>query len=108
MATTTIDGSFGEGGGQILRNACTYAAILGTNVRIKNIRAGRKTPGLRPQHLVGLRLLAEASGGCLKEGNHVGSTEILFEGSGYNAQRCEANREYIGDTHTAGSVCLLM
>lgn len=130
MATTTIDGSFGEGGGQILRNACTYAAILRTNVRITNIRAGRKIPGLRPQHLVGLRLLAAVSGGCLAEGNRVGSTEILFVGDNNNNSSLPASkkrdaitnsvgrkggnpcgeekREYVGDTQTAGSVCLLM
>ena len=138
MTTTTIDGSHGEGGGQILRNACAYAAILRKNVRIVNIRAGRKKPGLRPQHLVGLRLLAAASGGCLVEGNHVGSTEILFlvdnnnETNNNNASNSNSNssttknsnttnnfhgnnnngrtknREYIGDTQTAGSVCLLL
>ena len=118
MVTTTIDGSHGEGGGQILRNACTYAAILGTNVRITNIRAGRKNPGLRPQHLVGLRLLEAASGGCLKEGNHVGSREILFWGSSGNTDNSSnsvtpnltggTERIYVGDTQTAGSVCLLM
>lgn len=120
MVTTTIDGSHGEGGGQILRNACTYAAILGTNVRITNIRAGRKIPGLRPQHLVGLRLLEAASGGCLKEGNHVGSTEILFVGSSgktdnssnFSTPKTDSSggiiREYVGDTQTAGSICLLM
>jgi RNA 3'-terminal phosphate cyclase (ATP) len=128
MATTTIDGSFGEGGGQILRNACTYAAILRMNVRITNIRAGRKIPGLRPQHLVGLRLLAAVSGGCLAEGSHVGSTEILFVSDNNNILPASKNRdaitnsvgrkgdnpcgeekrEYVGDTQTAGSVCLLM
>jgi len=136
--TTTIDGSYGEGGGQIIRNACTYAAILKTNVRIINIRAGRKIPGLRPQHVVGLRLLAAASGGCLAEGDRVGSTEILFVGDEtakkYNESNGNRNddvvqphcnaiksvgrtrddtcdeekREFVGDTQTAGSVCLLM
>jgi RNA 3'-terminal phosphate cyclase (ATP) len=106
-AAIKIDGSHGEGGGQILRNACTYAAILGTNVRITNIRAGRKTPGLRPQHLVGLRLLEAASGGCLAEGNNVGSTEILFVCDKPNSLS-DKKQEYVGDTQTAGSVCLLM
>lgn len=114
---TTIDGSYGEGGGQILRNACAYAAILGENVRIVNIRAGRSKPGLRPQHLVGLKLLAAASGGKLAEGNQIGSTEILFLVENDNTSSlndtnsstcCEHNREYIGDTQTAGSVCLLL
>ena len=133
-SVTTIDGSYGEGGGQILRNACTYAAILGSNVRITNIRAGRKVPGLRPQHLVGLRMLAAISGGFLAEGNNVGSTEILFVGEKRddNEDSTDLDSPYrirdvtddiermkdtafgeekltlIGDTQTAGSVCLLM
>lgn len=114
----TIDGSYGEGGGQIIRNACTYAAILRKNIRITNIRAGRKVPGLRPQHLVGLRLLAAASASSLAEGNHVGSTEILFLGSNRSKTvtcngddsfpKFEKKSEYVGDTKTAGSVCLLI
>ena len=63
----TIDGSYGEGGGQILRNACAYAAILRKSVKIEKIRAGRPKPGLQRQHLVGLQLLerccAETVGG---------------------------------------------
>ena len=107
-ADITIDGSYGEGGGQIIRNACTYAAILKKNIRITNIRAGRRTPGLRPQHLVGLRLLAAASGSTLAEGNHVGSTEILFLGSNRSKTTASERGEYVGDTKTAGAICLLM
>lgn len=107
-ADITIDGSYGEGGGQIIRNACTYAAILQKNIRITNIRTGRKTPGLRPQHLVGLRLLAEASGSSLAEGNHVASTEILFLGSNRSNTTASKSGEYVGDTKTAGAICLLM
>ena len=55
----TIDGSHGEGGGQILRTALALSAILGTPVELVNIRAGRKNPGLQPQHLACVRALAE-------------------------------------------------
>ena len=53
-----IDGSYGEGGGQILRTSLTLAAILAQPVRIKNIRAKRKTPGLAAQHLTAVRAVA--------------------------------------------------
>lgn len=47
----TIDGAQGEGGGQVLRTSLTLALCLGKAVRIENIRAGRKNPGLLRQHL---------------------------------------------------------
>ena len=53
-----IDGSHGEGGGQILRTALALAAITGRAVRIHKIRAGRKNPGLAAQHLTGVRAIA--------------------------------------------------
>ncbi|MDH3407664.1 MAG: RNA 3'-terminal phosphate cyclase, partial [Gammaproteobacteria bacterium] len=43
-----IDGSFGEGGGQLLRTACALSAITGEAVRLRNIRARRDPPGLAP------------------------------------------------------------
>ena len=50
-----IDGSYGEGGGQILRTSLTLSAITGQPVRIEQIRAGRRKPGLMPQHLTAVR-----------------------------------------------------
>lgn len=50
-----IDGSHGEGGGQILRTALSLAAITGRPLRIENIRAERRRPGLAPQHLTAVR-----------------------------------------------------
>ncbi|HSQ38598.1 MAG TPA: RNA 3'-terminal phosphate cyclase, partial [Anaerolineales bacterium] len=58
MTTRYIDGSHGEGGGQILRSALTLAAITGDAVRLENIRANRAKPGLRPQHLTAVRAAA--------------------------------------------------
>jgi RNA 3'-terminal phosphate cyclase (ATP) len=72
-----VDGSHGEGGGQILRSALTLAAILGKSVEISNIRAGRKKPGLQPQHLTGVRAVAEICGGKL-EGDTLLSQRIVF------------------------------
>jgi len=73
-----IDGSYGEGGGQILRTAVALAAYLETPCRIRNIRKGRPTPGLRPQHAAGVKALAAL---CRAEvaGLHVGSAEVTFK-----------------------------
>ena len=53
-------GSMLEGGGQILRNAAALAAITGARLKVLDIRAGRKNPGLRPQHLAGLQVFPSA------------------------------------------------
>lgn len=54
-----IDGSYGEGGGQILRSALAFSAILKRPLMVRHIRARRKNPGLRPQHLKGVEALAQ-------------------------------------------------
>jgi RNA 3'-terminal phosphate cyclase (ATP) len=53
-----IDGSHGEGGGQILRTSLALAIITGRKLRMKRIRAGRKRPGLQPQHLACVKAAA--------------------------------------------------
>jgi len=53
-----IDGSYGEGGGQILRTSLSLAAITGKQIRIENIRASRPKPGLAAQHLTAVRAAA--------------------------------------------------
>jgi len=70
-----IDGSFGEGGGAILRMASALAAIKKQPIHVFNIRKGRKESGLRPQHLLGLRNVANLCNGYL-EGDEIGSKEI--------------------------------
>lgn len=72
-----IDGAYGEGGGSILRIACALSVIMQKSVRIYNIRKNRPKPGLKMQHLVGLRALTEISKGKLENGK-MGATEILF------------------------------
>ncbi len=75
MNLVDIDGSQGEGGGQILRTSVSLSCILGIPVKISKIRAGRKEPGLRPQHLEAIKSAAEISDSKLI-GAKVGSTEI--------------------------------
>jgi RNA 3'-phosphate cyclase len=72
-----IDGSYGEGGGQILRTAVAMAAYLGVRCRIAEIRRGRTKPGLRPQHLSGVQAAAEL---CRAEvtGLSLNSQDVVF------------------------------
>ncbi len=73
----TIDGAYGEGGGQILRTTLTLAAILNRPVRLKNIRAGRKNPGLAAQHLTAVRAAAAVCQADLS-GDTLRSTQLTF------------------------------
>lgn len=72
-----IDGSVGEGGGQILRTALSLSCLFRKPFRIFNLRKGRKKPGLMPQHLTGVKaaqLLCSAG----VTGDQVGSVELTF------------------------------
>jgi len=73
----TIDGSHGEGGGQVLRTTLALAAITQRPVRIEHVRAGRKKPGLRPQHLTAARATAAVCEARL-EGDALGSQTLTF------------------------------
>jgi RNA 3'-phosphate cyclase len=96
-----IDGSYGEGGGQILRTALAFSGILKKPLRVHHIRAGRKNPGLQPQHLTAVEALAKVTE-AQTEGIRIGSDTITFiPGNiipGY----------YRFDVRTAGSVTLLL
>jgi len=72
-----IDGSFGEGGGSILRVGAGFSILFQHSIRIKNIRANRPKPGLRLQHLMGLKTLSELTSSTLSE-CHVGTKEITL------------------------------
>jgi RNA 3'-terminal phosphate cyclase (ATP) len=73
----TIDGSQGEGGGQILRTSLTLSMITGTPFRIEKIRAGRRKPGLLRQHLTCVTA-ATAISGATTTGAELGSTALTF------------------------------
>ena len=72
-----LDGSHGEGGGQILRTALSLSAMTARPFRLHNIRAGRRNPGLLPQHLSAVRAAAAISGATIS-GDRLGSTELSF------------------------------
>jgi RNA 3'-terminal phosphate cyclase (ATP) len=78
MKTVTIDGSMGEGGGQVLRSALTLSALTGQAAHITNIRARRSKVGLRAQHLTAVEAVAKLSGAQV-QGAEMGSTELIFE-----------------------------
>jgi RNA 3'-terminal phosphate cyclase (ATP) len=73
----TVDGSHGEGGGQVLRSSLSLAALLGEAIRIENIRVKRPNPGLQAQHLTGVRALAQVCRAEL-EGAELGSPTLTF------------------------------
>jgi RNA 3'-phosphate cyclase len=96
-----IDGSYGEGGGQLVRTAVALAAITGHSVRIVNIRAKRDKAGLAPQHLAALRAVAQFCD-ATTEGLEIGAGTL-----GFRPRRLHGG-EYAIDIGTAGSITLLL
>jgi RNA 3'-terminal phosphate cyclase (ATP) len=72
-----IDGTIGEGGGQILRSALSLSLLTGQPFTLNHIRAGRSKPGLRPQHLAAVQAAAQISHATV-EGDRQGSGNIVF------------------------------
>lgn len=95
-----IDGSFGEGGGQILRTALSLSCHLKKPFTISNIRASRKNPGLMPQHIACVRAAQIISGAEVK-GDSIGSSSLVFIPD--NVRACHFNF----DIGTAGSTSLV-
>jgi len=96
-----IDGSEGEGGGQVVRNACALSLVTGLPFRITNVRGGREKPGLMRQHVTAIEAACKIGGGeC--EGVAVGSREMVFR----------PGKVVAGDYHfavgTAGSTGLVL
>jgi RNA 3'-terminal phosphate cyclase (ATP) len=96
-----LDGSRGEGGGQILRTALTLSLLTGRPFRMVKIRANREKPGLRPQHKTAVEAAAEL-GHAKVRGLAVGSRELSFKPGKYEA------RDLTFDIGTAGSTSLVL
>ncbi len=97
----TIDGSEGEGGGQILRTSLGLSLVTAKPFYIKNIRVKRKKPGLLPQHLTAVRAAQEISSAKV-EGAFLGSKELSFTPSHVNGGH------YCFNVGTAGSTTLVL
>jgi len=96
-----IDGSYGEGGGQILRTAISLACVTGKEVEVYNIRANRPKPGLAMQHLKGIEA-AKLISNAEVEGLKLGSTRVVFK------PRSLKGGNFRIDIGTAGSVTLIL
>ncbi len=96
-----IDGSFGEGGGQILRSSLALSIVTGTPFRITRIRANRRRPGLLRQHLTAVQAAARIADARV-EGAELGSRELVFEPQAVEAG---VHRFAIG---SAGSAMLVL
>lgn len=99
--TIEIDGSMGEGGGQVIRTSLALSIITGRPVRISNVRHNRKPPGLKAQHLAGLRAAAAICGAEVS-GDRKGSETIEF------APGPVAPGDYRFDIGTAGATSLVL
>jgi RNA 3'-terminal phosphate cyclase (ATP) len=97
----TLDGSEGEGGGQILRTALTLSLLTGTPFRIIKIRANRQKPGLRPQHLTAVEAAARL-GNAEVTGAEVGSRDLVFRPGAYTPA------DLTLDIGTAGSTAMVL
>lgn len=73
-----LDGSQGEGGGQILRTSLALSLVTGKAFHLRNVRAGRSKPGLQPQHLMSVQAAAQIGQARLR-GASRGSTDLVFE-----------------------------
>src|SRR5439155_4429833 len=76
--TLEIDGSQGEGGGQILRSSLALSLLTGRAFHLRNVRANRPKPGLQPQHLMSVRAAATVGQAQLR-GASLQSSDLVFE-----------------------------
>ena len=96
-----IDGSYGEGGGQIVRTALSLSMLTGTPIHLTNIRAGRKKSGLMRQHLVCVQASQRISNAAVT-GATLGSTELTF------VPQAVLAGDYHFDIGSAGSTNLVL
>jgi RNA 3'-terminal phosphate cyclase (ATP) len=99
--TIELDGSFGEGGGQILRTSLTLSLLTGKAFHLRNVRARRSKPGLQPQHLMSVRAAATI-GRAKVQGANLHGTDLVFEPGTVTAGK------YHFPIGTAGAVGLVL
>ncbi|MBF2009445.1 MAG: RNA 3'-phosphate cyclase [Chlorogloeopsis fritschii C42_A2020_084] len=103
-----IDGSYGEGGGQILRTSLSLAAITGNPISIYNIRAQRKKPGLAAQHLTAVRAAATICNAQVR-GDALGSMMLEFiPGGAVNAGNYTFDVNEAQEGGSAGAITLVL
>jgi RNA 3'-terminal phosphate cyclase (ATP) len=95
-----IDGSYGEGGGQIIRNSVALSVLFNTEINVTNIRANRPNKGIKPQHYTAIEIIKSISN-AKTNGLHVGSSDLSF--SPFNIKE----GSYQFDIGTAGSIVLV-
>ncbi|MCP8314368.1 MAG: RNA 3'-terminal phosphate cyclase [archaeon] len=96
-----IDGSYGEGGGQILRTSVALSAVMGIPIEIVKIRAKRDKPGLRPQHIGAIKAVASLCNANV-DNLRVGSDRIIFTPGKMRSTFIKL------DVGSAGSITLLL
>jgi RNA 3'-terminal phosphate cyclase (ATP) len=108
MEVLTLNGSYGEGGGQILRTALSLSAVTMQPFYLTNIRVGRRNPGILPQHLSAVTAAARITGAAVS-GDRLGSAELSF-----SPTHLSKSGSYIFDVAetaergSAGSVSLIL
>jgi RNA 3'-terminal phosphate cyclase (ATP) len=103
-----IDGSYGEGGGQILRTSLTLSAITGQPVRIEGIRAGRRKPGLMPQHLTAVRAARRICNAEVEGAKRNTRTLVFRPRSAPQAGTYTFDVAHVAKDGSAGSVSLIL
>ena len=95
-----IDGSYGEGGGQILRNAVAISVLTKKPIEITNIRANRLNPGIKPQHYAAIKIIRKLCNAEIS-GLNIGSSSLTFSPGEITGG------EYDFDIGTSGSIILV-
>ncbi|KAJ0412243.1 hypothetical protein ATCC90586_006629 [Pythium insidiosum] len=98
-----LDGGGGEGGGQVIRVAMALAGVLRRTIHVHSIRAGRKVPGLRNQHVRTVELAQRLTSARL-DGVALGSSHVVFDGS----QAALQGGKHDAVSETGGSVALMI
>ena len=95
-----IDGAYGEGGGQILRNAVAFSILTNKPIKVINIRENRPNPGIKAQHYIAIKSIKDIFNAEVR-GLEIGSVELIFKPGDIKPGL------YKFDIGTAGSITLV-